>query len=345
MRPCRPSAACVVPSRTSWPPWRRARARSSTSSSRATCPVRSRRSRTRWPRSTSATRSALRVIDRGVGAITETNVDLAAASDAIIIGFNVRPQGKATEMADKEGVEIRYYSVIYQAIEEIEAALKGMLKPEYEESTLGQAEIREIFRSSKIGNIAGCMVTSGVIRRNAKVRLHPRRRGRGRQPRPGLAASARRTTPPRSARASSAVWCCGTSRTSRTAMSSRRSRCARSRAADRRPWPWSVDCTARRSRRRAIATFGRTGRSRRSATRDGGTMSQPTRPQDRRPDPGDRGGDAGAPDQGPAARASSPITDVRVTGDTQQATVFYTVLGEDDGPAPAPPRRSSRPRG
>ena len=114
---------------------------------------------------------SLRVIDRGVGAITETNVMLAAASDAIIIGFNVRPQGKATELADKEGVEIRYYSVIYNAIEEIEAALKGMLKPEFEESTLGQAEIRAIFRSSKLGNIAGCMVTSGVIRRNAKVRL------------------------------------------------------------------------------------------------------------------------------------------------------------------------------
>ena len=114
---------------------------------------------------------SLRVIDRGVGAITETNVDLAAASDAIIIGFNVRPQGKATEMAEREGVEIRYYTVIYQAIEEIEAALKGMLKPEYEEQTLGQAEIRAIFRSSKIGNIAGCMVTSGLIRRNAKVRL------------------------------------------------------------------------------------------------------------------------------------------------------------------------------
>ncbi len=114
---------------------------------------------------------SLRVIDRGVGAITETNVMLAAASNAIIIGFNVRPQGKATELADREGVEIRYYSVIYNAIEEIEAALKGMLKPEYEEVQLGQAEIREIFRSSRIGNIAGCMVTSGVIRRNAKVRL------------------------------------------------------------------------------------------------------------------------------------------------------------------------------
>lgn len=114
---------------------------------------------------------SIRVIDRGVGAITETNVDLAAASDAIIIGFNVRPQGKATEMADREGVEIRYYSVIYQAIEEIEAALKGMLKPEYEEKVLGKAEIRAIFRSSKAGNIAGCMVTEGLIRRNAKVRV------------------------------------------------------------------------------------------------------------------------------------------------------------------------------
>jgi translation initiation factor IF-2 len=114
---------------------------------------------------------ALRVIDRGVGAITETNVDLAAASDAVIIGYNVRPQGKATELADREGVEIKYYSVIYQAIDDIEAALKGLLKPIYEEPQLGTAEIREIFRSSKIGNIAGCMVTSGTIKRNAKVRL------------------------------------------------------------------------------------------------------------------------------------------------------------------------------
>jgi translation initiation factor IF-2 len=113
----------------------------------------------------------LRVIDRGVGAITETNVMLAAASNAVIIGFNVRPQGKATEVADREGVDIRYYSVIYQAIDEIEAALKGMLKPEYEEQQLGTAEIREVFRSSKVGNIAGCLVTSGLMRRNAKARL------------------------------------------------------------------------------------------------------------------------------------------------------------------------------
>ena len=98
----------------------------------------------------------LRIIDRGVGAITENDVILAAASDAVIIGFNVRPEGKARELADREGVDIRYYSVIYAAIEDIEAALKGMLKPEYEEAQLGTAEVREVFRSSKFGNIAGC---------------------------------------------------------------------------------------------------------------------------------------------------------------------------------------------
>ena len=113
----------------------------------------------------------LRVIDRGVGGVTETNVNLASASDAIIIGFNVRAEGKATELANREGVDIRYYSVIYQAIDEIQAALKGMLKPIYEEKELGRAEIRAIFRSSKVGNIAGCLVTSGIMRRNAKARL------------------------------------------------------------------------------------------------------------------------------------------------------------------------------
>ena len=113
----------------------------------------------------------LRVIDRGVGGVTETNVNLASASDAVIIGFNVRAEGKATELANRDGVDIRYYSVIYQAIDEIESALKGMLKPIYEEKELGRAEIRAIFRSSKVGNIAGCLVTSGVIRRNSKARL------------------------------------------------------------------------------------------------------------------------------------------------------------------------------
>jgi translation initiation factor IF-2 len=113
----------------------------------------------------------LRVIDRGVGGVTETNVNLASASNAIIIGFNVRSEGKATELANREGVDIRYYSVIYQAIDEIQSALKGMLKPVYEEKELGRAEIRAIFRSSKVGNIAGCLVTSGIVRRNAKARL------------------------------------------------------------------------------------------------------------------------------------------------------------------------------
>ena len=114
---------------------------------------------------------SLRVIDRGVGAITETNVSLASASDAVIIGYNVRTQGKATQLADAEGVDIRFYSVIYAAIDEVEAALKGMLKPIYEERTMGQAEIREIFRSSKFGIIAGCMVIDGHVKRNAKARL------------------------------------------------------------------------------------------------------------------------------------------------------------------------------
>ncbi len=113
----------------------------------------------------------LRIIDRGVGAITLNNINLAAASSAVIIGFNVRAEGQNAEVAEREGVEIRYYTVIYQAIEEIEAALKGMLKPEYEEHELGTAEVREIFRSSKFGNIAGSIVRSGEIRRGAKARI------------------------------------------------------------------------------------------------------------------------------------------------------------------------------
>jgi translation initiation factor IF-2 len=113
----------------------------------------------------------LRILHRGVGAITESDVDLAMGSDAIIIGFNVRAEGRARTAAEREGVDIRYYSVIYQAIEEIEAALKGLLKPEYEEVRLGSAEIREVFRSSKFGNIAGVIVREGVIRRNTKARL------------------------------------------------------------------------------------------------------------------------------------------------------------------------------
>jgi translation initiation factor IF-2 len=113
----------------------------------------------------------LRVIDRGVGGITKANVDLAIASEAIILGFNVRAEAKVSEQANREGIDIRYYSVIYQAIDEIEQALKGMLKPIYEEVELGRAEVREVFKSSKVGTIAGCMVLSGEIRRNSKARL------------------------------------------------------------------------------------------------------------------------------------------------------------------------------
>ena len=114
---------------------------------------------------------ALRIIHRGVGAITQNDVNLATVDNAVIIGFNVRPAERVTELADREGVEIKYYSVIYSAIEDIEAALKGMLKPEFEEVQLGTAEIRQVFRSSKAGNIAGSIVRSGLIRRNATARL------------------------------------------------------------------------------------------------------------------------------------------------------------------------------
>lgn len=113
----------------------------------------------------------LRVIHRGVGAITQNDVNLATVDSAIIIGFNVKFAERVEELADREGVDVRFYSVIYQAIDDVEAALKGMLKPEYEEVQLGTAEIREIFRSSKFGNIAGSIVRSGEIRRNTKARV------------------------------------------------------------------------------------------------------------------------------------------------------------------------------
>ena len=113
----------------------------------------------------------LRIIHRGVGAITESDVNLATVDSAVIIGFNVRPDNKARERADREGVDIRYYSVIYNALEDIENSLKGMLKPEYEEQQMGTAEVREIFKSSKFGTIAGSYVRSGLIKRNAMARV------------------------------------------------------------------------------------------------------------------------------------------------------------------------------
>ncbi len=113
----------------------------------------------------------LRVIHRGVGAITKSDITLASASTAVVIGFNVKPEPQTAIYADQEGVEVRFYSVIYNAIEEIELSLKGLLKPEFEEVVLGSAEVRDLFKSSKVGTIAGSMVLDGIIRRNAKARV------------------------------------------------------------------------------------------------------------------------------------------------------------------------------
>lgn len=113
----------------------------------------------------------IQVIHRGVGAITQNDVNLATVDKAVIIGFNVRPNRQVTDLAEREGVEIKYYSIIYKAIEDIEASLKGMLKPEYEEVVTSHSEIREIFRSSKFGNIAGVMVQDGEVKRGTKCRI------------------------------------------------------------------------------------------------------------------------------------------------------------------------------
>ena len=113
----------------------------------------------------------INIIHKGVGAITETDVMLASASDAIIIGFNVRPAGNARQLADKEEIDIRYYSIIYAAIDDLKDAMEGMLAPEMKEEILGTAEIREIFKISKVGSIAGCMVMDGKIARNSKIRV------------------------------------------------------------------------------------------------------------------------------------------------------------------------------
>jgi translation initiation factor IF-2 len=113
----------------------------------------------------------INIIHKGVGAITESDVMLASASDAIIIGFNVRPAGNARQLADKEEIDIRYYSIIYAAIDDLKDAMEGMLAPEMKEEVLGTAEIREIFKISKVGSIAGCMVMDGKIAKNAKIRI------------------------------------------------------------------------------------------------------------------------------------------------------------------------------
>jgi translation initiation factor IF-2 len=113
----------------------------------------------------------INVVRTGVGGITESDINLAAASDAVVLGFNVRPVGEAAQVADREGVEIRTYSVIYRAIDELRDAMQGMLAPEEVEETVGTAEVRAIFRASRVGTIAGSMVTDGRVTRGAKVRL------------------------------------------------------------------------------------------------------------------------------------------------------------------------------
>ena len=114
---------------------------------------------------------AVQVVRSGVGGITESDVNLASASDAVVLGFNVRPVGEAAQLADREGVEIRGYSVIYRAIDELRDAMQGMLAPEEVEETVGTAEVRAIFRASRVGTIAGSMVTDGKITRGSKIRL------------------------------------------------------------------------------------------------------------------------------------------------------------------------------
>ena len=113
----------------------------------------------------------VKIIHSGVGAINESDVSLASASNAIIIGFNIRPDAMAKSVAEREKVEIRLYRVIYQAIADVEAAMKGMLDPIYEEKVIGHAQVRQIFKASGVGNIAGSYVTDGMFQRGCKIRI------------------------------------------------------------------------------------------------------------------------------------------------------------------------------
>jgi translation initiation factor IF-2 len=113
----------------------------------------------------------VKVSHLAVGPISESDVTLAQATGAIIVGFNVRASAQAKSMADKENVDIRYYSVIYDLVDDVKAALSGLLSPDLRENLLGYAEIREVFTMSKAGKVAGCMITEGMVKRGAKVRL------------------------------------------------------------------------------------------------------------------------------------------------------------------------------
>ena len=174
----------------------------------------------------------LRVIHRGVGGITEGDINLAIADNVIVLGFNVRAEGKATELANREGVEIRYYTVIYQAIEEIEEALKGMLKPEFEEVELGRAEVREVFRSSRVRHHRRLPRAERDHPAQRQGPAAARQRGGRRQPADQLAAAVqgRRGRGPRGLRVRSHAR--ATTATSRSGTSSRPSRCGRSPGAD-----------------------------------------------------------------------------------------------------------------
>jgi translation initiation factor IF-2 len=113
----------------------------------------------------------VQVVHAAVGGITESDVNLATASKAVIIGFNTRADQAARKLAETNGIDIRYYNIIYDAVDEVKAAMSGMLAPEKKEETLGLVQIRQVFRISKVGSVAGCMVLSGLVRRNAQVRL------------------------------------------------------------------------------------------------------------------------------------------------------------------------------
>ena len=113
----------------------------------------------------------MNIVHTGVGGITESDINLALASKAVVIGFNTRADAAARKLAEHSGVDIRYYNIIYDAVDELKAAMSGMLAPEKKEEVIGSAEIRTVFVASKIGTVAGCMVTSGVVRRNARFRL------------------------------------------------------------------------------------------------------------------------------------------------------------------------------
>jgi translation initiation factor IF-2 len=113
----------------------------------------------------------VKIVGSGVGGITETDVSLAAASSAIIIGFNVRADGSARKLVEDEGLDLRYYSIIYELLDEVKQAMTGMLAPEFKQQIIGLAQVRDVFRSPKFGAIAGCMVTEGIIKRNAPIRV------------------------------------------------------------------------------------------------------------------------------------------------------------------------------